>query len=149
MDVWGCKGGCSDLQSIHTERIMELVGHQVDNLILDCSGEKKCTLHSTCNFLYIEISSFVFRVLITFLKKLLKYYLIYNLLVLGVQQSDSVIHPFIYLFFRFFSLIGYYKILSKVACAKQQVLVNYLCYIQQFVCVKPKLIISLSPLPLW
>ena len=51
---------------------MKLVGHQVDNLILDCSGKKKCTLHSTCNFLYIEISSFVFRVLITFFKKIIE-----------------------------------------------------------------------------
>ena len=46
-------------------------------------------------------------------------YLIYNvLLVSGIQQSDSVIH--IYLsFIRFFSIIGYYKILNIVPCAIQ------------------------------
>ena len=32
-------------------------------------------------------------------------------------------------FFRFFSLISYYKILSIVPCAIQQVLVGYLFYI--------------------
>ena len=34
-------------------------------------------------------------------------------LVSGVQQSDSVIHTYIF-FFRFFCIIGYYKILSIV-----------------------------------
>ena len=51
-------------------------------------------------------------------------------LVSSVQQSDSVIHMYIYIFsFRFFSLIGYYKILSVVPCAIQWVLVGYLFYI--------------------
>ena len=60
--------------------------------------------------------------------------LIYNVvLVSGVQQSDSVTHTHIPIFFRFFSLIGYYKILSIVACAIQQILVGYLFYIQQCV----------------
>ena len=36
----------------------------------------------------------------------------------GVQQSDSVIHMYIF-FFRFFSLIGYCKILNIVPCAIQ------------------------------
>ena len=55
--------------------------------------------------------------------------LIYNIvLVLGVQQSDSDIYIHIYmamniyiyiLFFRFFSIIGYYKILNTVLCAIQ------------------------------
>ena len=36
-------------------------------------------------------------------------------LVLGVQQSDSVIHTRTHiLFFKLFSIIGYYKILSEV-----------------------------------
>ena len=44
--------------------------------------------------------------------------LIYNVaLVSGVQQSDSVLY--ISVFFRFFSLIGSYKILSIVPCAIQ------------------------------
>ena len=43
-------------------------------------------------------------------------------LVSGIQQSDSVIHIyifFIYSFFTFSSLIVYYKILSIVPCAIQ------------------------------
>ena len=34
----------------------------------------------------------------------------------GVEQSDSV---YIHIFLRFFSIIGYYKILSIVPCAIQ------------------------------
>ena len=37
-------------------------------------------------------------------------------LVLGVQQSDSVLHTYMSMFFRFFSLIGYYRLLSIVPC---------------------------------
>ena len=75
--------------------------------------------------------------------------LIYNVvLVSGVQQSDSVIHECIYIFFfRFFSIIGYYKILRTVPCALQQVLVVYLFYIQSCVSVNPKLLIYPSPHP--
>ena len=36
----------------------------------------------------------------------------------GVQHSDSAIHIYIVLF-RFFSLIGYYKIFNRVPCAIQ------------------------------
>ena len=36
-------------------------------------------------------------------------------------------------FFRFFSMIGYYKVLSKVPCATQYVLV-YLIYIVVHIC---------------
>ena len=36
------------------------------------------------------------------------------MLVSGVQQSDSVIHTYLSIFFRYFSLIGYYKIPSIV-----------------------------------
>ena len=53
--------------------------------------------------------------------------LIYNVLVSGMQQSDSVIYIHIYMcvcvcvylcdfFFQFFSIIGYYKILIIVPC---------------------------------
>ena len=48
--------------------------------------------------------------------------LIYNVvLVSDVQQSDSVIHiyKYIYSFYMFFSIIGYYKTLSIVPCAIQ------------------------------
>ena len=52
------------------------------------------------------------------------------MLVSGVQQSDSVIHIGVYIYiFRFFSLIDYYRILSRVPCAIQYVLVGYLFYI--------------------
>ena len=48
-------------------------------------------------------------------------WLIYNVgLVSGVWHSDSVIYTFIFIYiFRFFSIIGYYKILSRVTCAIQ------------------------------
>ena len=76
---------------------------------------------------------------------LIEVQLIYNVvLVSGVQQSDSAIYIF---FFRFFSLIDYYKILSIFPCATQQVLVGYLFYVQQCVCVNPKLLIYPAPLP--
>ena len=37
-------------------------------------------------------------------------------LVSGAQQSDSVIHVYLFLF-QFFSHLGYYRILSRVLCA--------------------------------
>ena len=46
--------------------------------------------------------------------------MIYNvILISGVLQSDSVIH--ISIFFRFFSDIGYYRVLSRVPCAEVNV----------------------------
>ena len=48
-------------------------------------------------------------------------------------------------FFRFFSHTGYHRILSRLPCAIQQILVGYLSYIQKYVYVNPKLLISLSP----
>ena len=48
------------------------------------------------------------------------------MLVSNVQQSNSVIHIHTHIFFfRFFYIIGYYKILSIVPCAIQYVLVVY------------------------
>ena len=56
-------------------------------------------------------------------------------------------YKFIYIFsLRFFSILGYYKILSIVPCVIQQVLVVYLFCIQQCVYVNPKLLIYPSPL---
>ena len=59
----------------------------------------------------------------------------FTMLVSSVQQSGSVVyihmHTYIYMynyFFRFFSIIGYYKINSIVPCALQQVLVVYFIY---------------------
>ena len=65
---------------------------------------------------------------------------------------SKVNHLYIYiylLFFRFYSHIGHYRVLSRVACAIQQVLISYLFYIQQCVFVNPNLPIypiSSSPL---
>ena len=47
---------------------------------------------------------------------------------------SKVIQLYIYIymylfFFRFFSHIGYYKVLSRVPCAIQQVLADYIFYI--------------------
>ena len=43
---------------------------------------------------------------------------VYNVvLVLGMQRSDSDIYVCVIFFFRFFSLAGYYKILSIILCA--------------------------------
>ena len=57
----------------------------------------------------------------------------------AVWQSESVIHMdghiatlFFFFFkdsFRFFSHIGHYRVLSRVPCAIQQVLISYLFYI--------------------
>ena len=56
--------------------------------------------------------------------------LIYHVvLVSGVQQSDSAVHIHIYIPYRFFSHIGYHRILSRVPCAIQWVLVDCLFYI--------------------
>ena len=71
-------------------------------------------------------------------------------LYVSIYHLSIYLSMYIYSFFRFFSLIGYYKILDIIPCAIQQVLVVYLIYIQQYVCVNPKLLIYLPPLhPLW
>ena len=80
-----------------------------------------------------------------FLKIFIGAQLSYNVvLVLGVQQSESVIHIST-LFFRFFSHIDHYRVLSRVPCAIQQVLISYLFYIQQCVYVNPNLTVYPSP----
>ena len=59
-------------------------------------------------------------------------YLIYNIvLASGVEQSDSVIHIYIF-FLRFFSLLSCYKTLSGVPCATQEALVDYLFYMKLY-----------------
>ena len=46
--------------------------------------------------------------------------LINDVLVSGIQQSNSFIHTLCYLFFfKLFSLLGHHRILSKIPCAKQ------------------------------
>ena len=57
--------------------------------------------------------------------------MIYNVVsVSGVQQSESHIYIYplfllFFFFFRFFSHIGHYRVLSRVPCAIQQVLISY------------------------
>ena len=61
------------------------------------------------------------KILSVFFLLLLKIQLIYNVVfVSGLQQSDWAIHTHTHTFFsRFFSMIGYYKILNIVPCAIQ------------------------------
>ena len=76
-------------------------------------------------------------------------YLIYN--VSGILQSGSVIQTCVCvcIFFRFFSIVGYHKMLTAVPCAVQ-VFVVYLFYTQQCVFANHKLLIYPStPFPLW
>ena len=47
------------------------------------------------------------------------------MLVLGIQQSDSIIHIHVS-FFKFFSHVGYHGVLSRVPCVIQEVLIGYL-----------------------
>ena len=71
---------------------------------------------------------------ILFKKKLLKK-MLYQF-----QSYNKVIHLYIYkysFFFRFFSHIRYYRIVSRVPCAMQQVLIGCLFYIQYRVCWPP------------
>ena len=60
-----------------------------------------------------------------------------------VNQLYIYIYP---LFFRFFSHLGHYRVLSRVPCAVQQILMSYLFYIQYCVYVNPNLPIYPSPL---
>ena len=73
--------------------------------------------------------------------------LIYNIvLASGLQQSESVTHIHICTFFFLDSFpIQAIRVLSRVPSAIQQVLISYLFYIQQCVCVNPNLPIYPSP----
>ena len=87
-------------------------------------------------------------------------WLIYNVaLVPGIQFSDSDTHTHLYIYisrkrekqlfcYRFFSHIGYYRILSIVPCAIQQVLAVYLFCIQLCVYINTKFLIYPSLIPL-
>ena len=55
-----------------------------------------------------------------------EYFFIVDLCVSGVQRSDSLVHIFIVLMF--FSHLGYYRVLRRVPCELQQVLVIYFIY---------------------
>ena len=65
--------------------------------------------------------------------------LIYNVCQFQVYSKVIQLYIYIYLFFfRFFSHIGYCRVLSRVSCVIQQVLVDYLFYKQQCAYVNPK-----------
>ena len=50
--------------------------------------------------------------------------MIYNVVFIsGIQQSESVIHIYIFTLLRFFSHIGHYRVLSRVPCAVGNLLV--------------------------
>ena len=75
---------------------------------------------------------------------------IYNVgFISSVQESESQIHTHTHtFFFRFFSVIGYCKILSIFPYGIQQVLIVYLFYMQWCVYVNPQLVMHLSTSPL-
>ena len=80
-----------------------------------------------------------------FFKKNINYFIEVQLIcnVTDVQQSDSVIHLLdinVYIF-RFFSIVGYYKISNIFPCVIQYVLIGFLFYIQQGVAVNCKFLI--------
>ena len=55
-------------------------------------------------------------------------------------RKENQLYVYIYpLFFRFFSHIGHYRVLSRVPCALPQVHICYIFYIQQCVYVNPNL----------
>ena len=80
---------------------------------------------------YDTVKAFFFHFFLIFMGIQLIYSV---LLVLGIQQSASVIHIPTF-FFRFFFHMGPYRILSKAPQAIQQVLISYLFYIQQYIYV--------------
>ena len=81
-----------------------------------------------------------------FLKKFLLEYSLFTMLC-QFQVYSQVNQLYIYpLFFSFFSHIGHQRVLSRVPCAIQQVLISYQFYIQQCVYVNPNLLIYPSPL---
>ena len=60
-------------------------------------------------------------------------YLIYNVVLVSVYSKMTQLHIYVYLFFlKFFSCLGYYRILYRIPCVIQQVIVDY--FIQNSVC---------------
>ena len=49
-------------------------------------------------------------------------------LVSGIQKIDSAMHMHIFMLFRFFSHIGYYRILSQFPVQYKYVLTDYFTY---------------------
>ena len=78
------------------------------------------------------------KVIFIFLIKNFHFILKYSLLTMHqFQVYSKVIQLYIYMypfFFKFFSHLDYYRVLSRVPCAIQQVLVGYLLYTIGFIC---------------
>ena len=62
-----------------------------------------------------------------------------------VYSKVNQLYIYIYPLYQILSHIGHYRVLSRVPCAIQQVLMSYLFYIQQCVYVSPNLPIYPSP----
>ena len=69
----------------------------------------------------------------------------------GVKQLSAQAHIHVSTLFRFFSHTDHHRVLSRVPCATQRVLVGYLFCKQECICVNLKLLIYSSPptFPLW
>ena len=121
----------------HTHLTMRVYGHSMSPRVLMVSKEGRWRRTHPIPFswpfpqqsgnllIYSSIFSFFFKG-----KTLLYYYYFFKwslinlpiMLVSGVWQSDSVIHTHTHThicIFRFFSLVGYYRILNIVPCAVQ------------------------------
>ena len=127
-------------KQVRTQLLYSTPSQLVQHSFQDQEGEGEQVTEKLTGPISDQPSEFFERPKMFFIKELepgtffyFLFQLPYNVvLVLGVQQSDSdyiyhthtVIYPF---FFRLFSHTGYYKILSIVPCAIQQVLT--VCFI--------------------
>ena len=76
------------------------------------------TLQATLPYLFGE-TNIVYVSFLFYIFSFIEVYLIYNVvLVSAVQQSDSLIHIYIYIFI-YFSIMVYQRILNIVPCAIQ------------------------------
>ena len=75
--------------------------------------------HNICDHIVSRINSHQSHI---FFKEIIEIQLMYNVaLVSDVQQSDSAAYNIYIFFFRFFSIIGYYKILNIIPCMIQYI----------------------------
>ena len=94
---------------------------------IDLWGRRSCVF---CFFVLVygyttlHVPSLIyFFILLLYFNFFIEVQLIYRVvLIIALQQNDSVMHIYIYIysFFRFFPIIVYYKILNIVPCAMQQ-----------------------------
>ena len=119
---------CSDFRNVKMQKSVSQV--QV-NIILSREGEKENSLmvfkaksQNKYFFFHVDLNFFI------------EVELIYNVLVSGIQQSDSDIYIYIcvcvcmYILLRFFSIIGDYKLLTIVpyaVCFSVLYIVVYIC----------------------